>query len=60
LYDGCDPEHTRFNVALNILDIKEKYKITVTSLDAALEYLHKGFSKGNIVAFNSLEAPLSN
>ena len=48
LYDGCNPEVTRFIFTLQLLKTKAKNKWTDTSLDENLKYLKDVLPAGNL------------
>jgi hypothetical protein len=47
LYPGCTMEDTRLKVALDVLQMKAKYKWTDTSVNASLKYWHDRLPDGN-------------
>jgi hypothetical protein len=47
LYAGCTMEDTRLKVALDVLQMKEKYKWTDASVNASLKYWHDRLLDGN-------------
>src|SRR4051812_21283787 len=53
LYDGCDPEVTRFSFMLKLLKMRDKNKWTDKILDGHLKYLNsKGLPAGNLCPTN--------
>ena len=47
LYPGCDPRNSRLRVALDVLQMKARYKWSDISVDAKLQYWHDMLPKGN-------------
>ena len=47
LYPDCDPRSSRLSVALDVLQMKARYKWSDKSVDAKLKYWHSMLPKGN-------------
>lgn len=47
LYPGCDPRNSRLRVALDVLQMKARYKWSDISVDAKLQYWHGMLLEGN-------------